>query len=377
MISSNKKLGESLRSAQVQIRINNPLLLSIFVNCAMTQQTNKLTGYVYDPLFLKHDFSGHPENAARLSFIMEELNRSGLIKELIQIPSRPATEEELLTCHTEEHVSNVVETSKRGGGHLDPDTYVNQYTADAAFLAAGSLIDLTYNVINGNIKNGFALLRPPGHHALQHNGMGFCIFGNVAIAAKAALQHEDIYKVAIVDIDVHNGNGTQDLVEDNADILFISTHQFPFYPGTGNITETGQGNLLNIPLTGGMGDKALEKIYSKVITPALKRHSPDLIIVSAGYDAHWKDPLAGINLSLEGYFNISRTLVQYANNNCKGRIVFTLEGGYNYTVLAKGVSNSIKALLGRDDIEDPLGAPYFDETDVDNLLKQIKNVYDL
>jgi acetoin utilization deacetylase AcuC-like enzyme len=308
---------------------------------------------------------------------MEELNSTGLIKELIQIPSRSATEEELLTCHTIEHISNVVETSRRGGGYLDPDTYVNQYTADAAFLAAGSLIDLTNAVINGNIKNGYALVRPPGHHAVPHNGMGFCIFGNAAIAAKAALKHDDIYKVAIVDIDVHHGNGTQDLVADNADILYISTHQFPFYPGTGNITETGQGNLLNIPLTGASGDKALEIIHDKVIIPALQRHSPDLLIVSAGYDAHWKDPLAGVNLSLEGYYQISRTLVNYANDYCKGRIVFTLEGGYNYTVLAKGVANSIKALLGRDDFEDPLGAPEFEETDVDNLLHQIKNVYDL
>ena len=343
----------------------------------MTQNTNKLTGYVYDPLFLKHDLEGHPENAGRLSSIMEELNNSGLIKELIQIPARRASEEELLTCHTTEHISNVVEISGRGGGHLDPDTYVNQYTADAAFLAAGSLIELTNKVVNGNIKNGYALIRPPGHHALPHNGMGFCIFGSVAIAAKAALLQDDIYKVAIVDIDVHHGNGTQELVAENKDILYVSTHQYPYYPGSGSITETGQGNLLNIPLLGAEGDKAIILVYERAIIPALKKHSPDLIIVSAGYDAHWKDPLAGINLSLTGYAQLSRMLVQFANDNCNGRIVFALEGGYNYTVLAKGVSNSIKALLGRDDFEDPIGAPDFEETDVDNLLHQLRNVHNL
>ncbi len=343
----------------------------------MVQDTNKLTGYVYDPLFLKHDLEGHPENAGRLNAIMEELNNSGLIKELIQIPSRPALQEELLTCHTPEYISNVVETSRRGGGNLDPDTYVNQFTADAAFTAAGSLIDLTNAVINGNVRNGYALLRPPGHHALPHNGMGFCIFGNVAIAAKAALLHDDIYKVAIVDMDVHHGNGTQELIADNGDILFVSTHQYPFYPGSGNITETGRGNLLNIPLLGAEGDTALELIYNRAIIPALKRHSPDLVIVSAGYDAHWKDPLAGINLSLRGYFIISQLLVQFAEDYCKGRIVFALEGGYNYTVLANGVSNSIKALLGRDDFDDLLGAPEFEETDMENLLHQIRNVHNL
>jgi acetoin utilization deacetylase AcuC-like enzyme len=343
----------------------------------MTLDSNKLTGYVFDPLFLKHDLSGHPENAGRLSYIMDELNNSGLIKELIQIPSRPATEEELLTCHTREHMRNVIGISNSGGGNLDPDTYVNQFTADAAFLAAGSLIDLTLAVVNGNVKNGFALLRPPGHHALSHNGMGFCIFGNVAIAAKAAMNHDDIDRVAIVDFDVHHGNGTQDLVADNPDILYVSTHQYPYYPGTGNITETGQGTLLNIPLLGGEGDKAIQIIYSKVIIPALRRFSPDLIIVSAGYDAHWKDPLAGINISLEGYFKISKSLVQFANDFCKNRIVFALEGGYNYEVLAKGVSNSIKALMNRDDFEDPIGTPAFEETDISNLLKQIKNVHNL
>lgn len=343
----------------------------------MTQEANKLTGYVYDPLFLKHDLSGHPENPGRLSSIIDELGRNGLIKELIQVPSRAATEKELVACHTIEHIRNVIDISTRGGGHLDPDTYVNKYTANAAFIAAGSLIDLTSAVINGNLKNGIALLRPPGHHALAHNGMGFCIFGNAALAAKAALTHDDIYKTAIVDIDVHHGNGTQDLVADHPDILFVSTHQYPFYPGTGSITERGRGNLLNIPLESGMGDNALSVIHEKVILPALKRHSPDILIVSAGYDAHWKDPLAGINLSLQGYAQISQTLVNFADEHCGGRIVFVLEGGYDYTVLANGVSNSIRALLGRDDFEDPFGAPEFEETDVENLLHQIKNVHEL
>jgi len=339
------------------------------------------TGIVYDPIFLKHTQPGHPENADRLNAILNNLESYKLLPLLENVPSRSATLEELCYCHSENYIQRIKEVCKQGDGYLDPDTYTTKFSFDAAATAVGSLIDLTNKICSGSLKNGFALVRPPGHHALAEGGMGFCIFGNAVIAAKAALKNFKLENVAIVDFDVHHGNGTEAMVKDDSNILYISTHQFPFYPGTGSKTEiandTAAGTMLNIPLEPGVGDKGFQRIYNELIIPKLAKFKPGLIIVSAGYDAHWNDPLANLGLSLTGYSWISKTLVNLSENLCNGRIVFTLEGGYNLDVLSSGVANSIKALLKRDDFEDLVGKSLQVEPEISELLREIKKIHKL
>ncbi|HSW53542.1 MAG TPA: histone deacetylase, partial [Ignavibacteriaceae bacterium] len=195
------------------------------------------TGIVFDEIFLKHDQAGHPENAKRLESIINALKEKRLLEKVNMLKSRTANIDEIAVCHTKDYVEYAKEFCEKGGGYFDPDTYSNKNSFLAAATAVGSSVDLTKAVIKGELKNGFALLRPPGHHALANRSMGFCLFGNIAIAAKIALAQPGINKVAIVDFDVHHGNGTQALVGDDPNILFISSHQYPFYPGTGSIRE--------------------------------------------------------------------------------------------------------------------------------------------
>ena len=343
--------------------------------------TGPLTGLVFDQVFLKHNQPGHPENSKRLESILAGLKESNLFQMLEQIKSRSAEFEEINYCHNEDYIKYVKNFCEKGGGYLDPDTYANEYSFDAASTAVGSSIDLTKAVINGDLKNGFALLRPPGHHALANRSMGFCLFGNISIAAKAALQHPKIGKVAIVDFDVHHGNGTQALVGDDPNILFISTHQFPFYPGSGSIREIGdgiaEGTVINIPLQAGVGDEGFKTVYAKILVPALHRFNPDLIMVSAGYDAHWDDPLANLNLSLTGYDWIARELIKSAEEICSGKIIFFLEGGYNLDVLKYGVTNTIRGLMGLDTFDDPLGPSKTTEPDINRLIKELHQIHKL
>lgn len=343
--------------------------------------TDYSTGIVYDQIFLKPDQPGHPETAKRLGSIINLLNDNGLINKVNLIKSRQAESEEISVCHSKDYVEYLNKFCEKGGGFLDPDTYSNQFSFTAASTAIGSSVDLVGAVIKGELKDGFALLRPPGHHALANRSMGFCLFGNIAIAAKIALTQPQIKKVAIVDFDVHHGNGTQALVGDDPNILFISTHQYPFYPGTGSITEIGEGEcegtIINIPLLAGVGDEGLKLVYEKIIIPSLERFKPDIILVSAGYDAHWNDPLAELNLSLTGYNWISRKLIETAVRICSGKIVFFLEGGYNLQVLSYGVTNTIRGLLGIDFFEDPLGKSDDVETNIDKVIKELLKIHSL
>jgi acetoin utilization deacetylase AcuC-like enzyme len=339
------------------------------------------TGIVFDLEFLKHDQPGHPENSRRLESIITGLKEKELFGELKLLNSRPAEINELTICHTKEYVEYVKAFCENGGGYLDPDTYANKHSFIAAAIAVGSSINLTKAVVNGELKNGFALLRPPGHHALANKSMGFCLFGNIAIAAKFALSEPAVKKVAIVDFDVHHGNGTQALVGDDPNILFISTHQYPFYPGTGSIRETGkgeaEGTIVNIPLQAGVGDRGFKLVYDKVVIPSLEKFKPDLILVSAGYDAHWDDPLANLNLSLTGYNWISHELIKIAERICAGKIIFFLEGGYNLEVLSNGVVNSVRAILGIEAFEDPLGISVNDEPDINKLITELISIHKL
>ncbi len=334
------------------------------------------TAYCYDDRYLEHTYPGHPENADRLVAVMAGLDKSGLIRRLTRIPAQPATEEEIARIHTPSYIELVRRVADRGGGHLDPDTYVVRGSYRAALLAAGGLMAVTRAVLDAEARNGFALVRPPGHHATARHGMGFCIFNNIAIAARDALTRPDVDRVLIVDFDVHHGNGTQDAFETAPDVLFFSTHQFPHYPGTGRVQETGrgdgQGTVVNVPLPAGVGDQGYAQILEGILWPLAHRYDPQLILVSAGFDAHWTDPLAMMLLSLSGYAHIARELVRMARELCDGRLVITLEGGYDTTVLANAVQNAFHALLGDGEISDPIGPSPRAERPIDQRLAEVK-----
>jgi acetoin utilization deacetylase AcuC-like enzyme len=339
------------------------------------------TGYIYDEIFLKHNQVGHPENRTRLEQTMGLLERSGTLSRLIHIPARPAIGEELIRVHRAGYVDQVRAVSERGGGYLDPDTYTNADSYQAALMAAGGLMEATLAVIDGRVNNAFALVRPPGHHAMPERGMGFCLFGNVALAAQAARQDGGMDRVLIVDFDVHHGNGTQAMTEEDPTICFVSTHQYPYYPGTGAAREIGRGagtgTVVNMPLSPGAGDYVFHELYEQIVMPIARRFGPDLILISAGFDAHWDDPLAGLGLSLQGYAWITHTLVSLAGELCDGRIVFTLEGGYHLDVLRHGVLNTFHALLGDTTVEDPIGPARRPEPDVAEYVASLRKLHGL
>ncbi|RLC55109.1 MAG: histone deacetylase [Chloroflexi bacterium] len=339
------------------------------------------TAYVYDPIYLEHDLPSHPENARRLKRILNTLEDEGMLARLRHLKPRPATAEELQCVHTPEHIERVRRTAQTGGGYLDPDTYVSSRSFDAALMAAGGVVRAVEGVLTGEIANAFALVRPPGHHATATRAMGFCLFNNIAVAAKAALTGGQAQRVFIADFDVHHGNGTQDAFADDPAVFYFSTHQYPYYPGTGHWRETGygagEGTVLNVPLPPGVGDAGFAQIYAELVWPLAERFRPNLMLVSAGYDAHWSDPLAQMNLSLTGYARLQRELVHMAGHLCDGRIVFTLEGGYQLDVLAHGVLNAFYAMLGEETITDPIGPSPHPEQSVDALITHLREVHGL
>jgi acetoin utilization deacetylase AcuC-like enzyme len=342
----------------------------------------RVTAYTHDPLFDAHHLPGHPENRARLEQIMAELANTGLLGRMTHIPPRPAGFELLARVHDAGYVRELAAFAQRGGGHLDGDTYVRPRSFAAAELAAGGAAELARAVVAGRATNGIALVRPPGHHAVRQGGMGFCLLNNVAVAAQAILDETRVQRILIVDWDVHHGNGTQDIFYDTAEVLFFSTHQYPYYPGTGGIPEVGagagRGYTVNAPLPAGVGDDGFHRIYAEILEPLAERFRPELILVSAGFDAHWDDPLAGLRLSLAGYWSLAQTVLALADRLCDGRVVFVLEGGYNLTVLARAVADLCRALLGDDQPgPDPLGPARWPERPVDSLIETIRQAHGL
>ena len=340
-------------------------------------------GYVYNPIYLEHDTGQHVENARRLEAIVSHLEQTGLKEKLSPVIPRPATVEELSLVHTTEHISNIQETAKKGGGWLDADTVMSSNSYEAALYAAGGTIMATEAVMNGEVNSAFALVRPPGHHAGSRRAMGFCLFNNVAIAAKYALERFGLEHVLIIDFDVHHGNGTQEAFYDNPQVFYISTHQHPFYPGTGLIGETGgemaKGTTVNIPLPVGCGDAEYEQVFAHIIVKAAERFRPQLILVSAGYDSHWADELALMQVSVAGFAQMMKIIKGLAGELCEGRLVLTLEGGYHLTALAASVQATFEVLLGEIDIEDPLGQPPRRLTmpDITALLSTIRETHGL
>jgi acetoin utilization deacetylase AcuC-like enzyme len=337
--------------------------------------------YVYDPVYLQHETGYHPENAQRLEAIMAHLEETGLLKQLTPIRPRPATTEELEYVHQASYVSRIQDAASRGGGWLDGDTVMSPDSYDAALYAAGGTIKATNAVISGEVNSAFALVRPPGHHATAMAAMGFCLFNNIAIAAQHALKKHKMEKVAIIDFDVHHGNGTQEAFYNNPQVLYVSTHQYPHYPGTGTVGETGsgtaEGTTVNIPLPGGSGDDEYRRVFEQIVVPVVRRFHPELILVSAGYDLHWKDRLAMMEVSTAGFAEMVRIIKELAAELCHGKIVITLEGGYNLKALATSVKATFDVLLGNSDIEDPLGQPErrWAVSDISDLVTRIKEIH--
>jgi acetoin utilization deacetylase AcuC-like enzyme len=319
------------------------------------------TAYVTHPDYRLHTLDGHPEHAGRIERIWQVFDQTGIKDKLLCITPEPATVEQLARVHDPRYIEHVRRAAEQGGGMLDPDTYVLPASYDIALKSTGGAIAAVEAVLGGQADNALAAIRPPGHHATPIRGMGFCLFGNIAVAARhAQAAYPNIVKrVMIVDYDVHHGNGTQDTFYSDASVLFVSTHQYPYYPGTGALEDTGegagQGATINMPLPPGVGNEGFKLLYERVVWPAARRFKPDLVMVSAGFDAHWADPLAMLQLDLQGYAYLTRELIKMAQEYCAGRIVFVLEGGYDLDALSNGLLNVAYALQGTDEIADPLG----------------------
>jgi acetoin utilization deacetylase AcuC-like enzyme len=289
---------------------------------------------------------GHPESPARLQAVLEALDQD-IFAALDRIEARPATRAQLERVHAAELIESIfTQSPQHDCVRLDSDTVMSPHSLGAALHAAGAVSMAIDAVIAGRIRRAFCAVRPPGHHATHDTAMGFCLFNNIAIGAAHALAVHGLERVAIVDFDVHHGNGTQDIFWDESRVLYISSHQFPLYPGTGARNEIGAGNIVNAPLAPGAGSAEFRQAYEQTLLPALDRFAPQLLLISAGFDAHRLDPLANLNLETEDYAWITQQLVEIAERHAQGRIVSSLEGGYSLTALRQSSAAHVQALLG-------------------------------
>jgi acetoin utilization deacetylase AcuC-like enzyme len=295
---------------------------------------------------LQHDPGpGHAESPARLRAVLKALDQDRFaVVDRVEAPR--ATREQLLRVHTADHVDRILSIAPAGGTvRLDEDTLMSPASAEAGLRAAGALVAAVDAVMKGSANRAFCAVRPPGHHATADMAMGFCLFNNVAVAAAHALAAHGLKRVAIADFDVHHGNGTQDIFQHEPRVLFVSSHQSPLYPGTGNAEEQGVGNVINAPLSPGDGSYEFRELWDGVLLPRLHAFKPQLLLISAGFDAHRNDPLSDIRLQTEDYAWITERLVDIARTHAEGRVVSTLEGGYDLTALAASASAHVAALL--------------------------------
>jgi acetoin utilization deacetylase AcuC-like enzyme len=311
-------------------------------------------GLLADPCFERHDTGAdHPERPERLERVRAAISRAGLSLRCHALSPMRASDEQLHRVHDVRYVEHVTSSCEAGAQVLDSmDTAVCRDSASIARLAAGSVAALALEVARGGLDAGFAAVRPPGHHAERGLAMGFCLFNNVAVAARALTAEAGIERVAIVDWDVHHGNGTQHIFESDADVFYFSVHQSPLYPGTGARSETGrgagEGTTLNVPLAPGAGDDAFLGALRDELAPAMERFRPQFLIVSAGFDAHRRDPLAGLEVSTQAYAEATRIVGALADRWASGRLVSVLEGGYDLDALAESVVTHLATLLDRD-----------------------------
>jgi len=306
------------------------------------------TAVVVDESYLKHQPGEyHPERSERVQVLLnlaEELDRN---KFQILAP-RPASRAEIETCHNADYISLVAATSQRNHYALDGDTITCRDSFSVGLLATGGLLRLIDAIAAKEVDNGFALVRPPGHHALRDRAMGFCLFNTIAVGAEYLKRNHNAQKIMIMDWDVHHGNGTQAAFYDDPSVLFISTHQYPYYPGTGAVAEVGNGAgagyTLNIPLPAGCADAEYVRVFQDLVLPAATRFEPDWILVSAGFDPHQRDPLGGMGVTEEGFAAMAQMLIQLADRFADSRIAFLLEGGYDLAALRNSVATVLNVI---------------------------------
>jgi acetoin utilization deacetylase AcuC-like enzyme len=312
------------------------------------EQNGPAALFVDDARFDAHAPPGHhPERPERLVAARAGAQAAQGLR-LAAVTARPATDEELTRVHDASFIEAL--SRLRGqSGYLDPDTYVSPESVDVARLAAGSLVAMVDAMMDGPVPKGVALLRPPGHHARPGRAMGFCLINNVAVAAAHA-RARGLRRVAIVDWDVHHGNGTQETFWGDASVLYLSTHQSPFYPGTGDLDEIGEGDgkgyTVNVPLGAGGGDGVYASAFERVLLPVLEAYAPELVLVSAGFDAAARDPLAQMELSSQAYGWMARAIARVTEGSSQGRMALVLEGGYDLVALESGVRSALEGMMG-------------------------------
>lgn len=334
-------------------------------------------GIALDKLFVDHDNGfGHPESHERILAIIDMLRHTKLLDEVAKIEPRDATKEEITLVHTPEHYDRMAATKGKPKVFLDADTSTCPVSFDAAVRASGSMLSSIDSVLDGELERAFPLVRPPGHHAEADRAMGFCLFNHVAVGGAYLTKIKGLERVLIVDWDLHHGNGTQHMFYDTSKVLYFSTHQFPYYPGTGATSESGHGEgkgyTVNVPLPPGMGDDEYIKIFNEILLPVTDRYKPEFILVSAGFDTFYDDPLGGMKVTPDGFAKMTRFLTDAAEKHCGGKIVFILEGGYNLDGLWISTKVVLEELLDkkRSDYKSPEGT-----TEVDLIADRIKKDY--
>jgi acetoin utilization deacetylase AcuC-like enzyme len=307
-----------------------------------------MTALLSDPFCKEHDTGpGHPEQPRRFDAVMDGLRDAGLLPQLTALPPRQVTRDDFLLVHTAEYLDLAEREIRAEKPQLSSgDTNVGPHSWEAAGRAAGCALAAVDAVIGGKAENAFCVVRPPGHHATPSRGMGFCVLNNVALAARHAQRRHGLARVLIVDWDVHHGNGTQDIFKDDPTVFYASSHQSPLYPGTGAPSETGAGNILNVPLRAGTDGARMREAYEEVILPAVDHFSPDILLISAGFDADYRDPLAQLNWRPTDFAWITQRLLEIAARRSGERVVSILEGGYDRQGLATGVAAHVTALMG-------------------------------
>lgn len=346
-------------------------------------------GFLYDPIVLEHQPpQGHPERPARVRDVYAVLENSGILEELKRLPVKPATRAQLEHVHDSRYLDTMERIIAGGGGYLDAgDTVASPGSWRAVTAAAGAAIGAVNAVMGMDVDAAFALVRPPGHHATPTQAMGFCLINNAAVAAAHAIEAHGLCRVLLVDFDVHHGNGTQDAFYNDPRVLYFSTHQSPAYPGTGRAKETGSGPgagfTVNVPLPPDVGDEGFLQAFDTVLLPLADRFRPEIVLVSAGYDAHWRNSayVAGIRerMTVQGLAQLSARLQAIADIHCPSRLVGVLEGGYDLDALAYGVLATLRIWQGAAEVDDPIGLPPnpVDAPDIRPLLERLRQIHGL
>jgi acetoin utilization deacetylase AcuC-like enzyme len=323
----------------------------------------KKTGVLFDERYLKHNMGAfHPESPDRLRAIIQMLEKDDFIRNFERIEPVEATEEEIKYIHDSDYFEQIKETEGRSIP-LDPDTFACPFSYRTAMLASGGVLSCVDAVLTGHVINAFAFVRPPGHHAEKDRAMGFCFFNNIAIAARHAQKKYGIKKVIIIDADLHHGNGTQNSFYSDSSVFYFSTHQYPCYPGSGHFSEIGEGEgtgfTLNVPLPARTGDREYEAVLEHVFLPVAVQYKPDLVLVSAGFDTYYNDPIGGMRVTEQGFGRMTEIIMEIAEKTCAGKLVYVLEGGYNLEGQANGCKEVLCRLSGLKTYSGAISDPAF------------------